>query len=239
MSPMRDGRTTSEDSATQLLICEPLSFATWIGWPKLAIVTDESFLKNLPNFSGLDIRRGQLKWGQEGLGDHRFFIGQVVLGYHWPLSDQFSWHLQPFAVCHICHTICHTYHMSYYMSYVRKGWVTEGGQFSLHLQPSAKCHFFVTRHINSSIHGIERALGWSILIFSVCLNCTCNRHWWKLSNSGSLATKYKNIFSFQFPKFFFPKQIPDWNTCNQMLVPTLKPRERGYSVWDKARVEKK
>ena len=27
MSPMRDGRTTSEDSATQLLICEPLSFA--------------------------------------------------------------------------------------------------------------------------------------------------------------------------------------------------------------------
>ena len=26
MSPMRDGRT-SEDSATQLLICEPLSFA--------------------------------------------------------------------------------------------------------------------------------------------------------------------------------------------------------------------
>ena len=26
MSPMRDG-TTSEDSATQLLICEPLSFA--------------------------------------------------------------------------------------------------------------------------------------------------------------------------------------------------------------------
>ena len=29
MSPMRDGRDgTSEDSATQLLICEPLSFAT-------------------------------------------------------------------------------------------------------------------------------------------------------------------------------------------------------------------
>ena len=30
MSPMRDGRdgTTSEDRATQLLICEPLSFAT-------------------------------------------------------------------------------------------------------------------------------------------------------------------------------------------------------------------
>ena len=29
MSPMRDGRTTSEDSATQLLICEPLSFAIY------------------------------------------------------------------------------------------------------------------------------------------------------------------------------------------------------------------
>ena len=29
MSPMRDG-TTSEDSATQLLICEPLSFAIMI-----------------------------------------------------------------------------------------------------------------------------------------------------------------------------------------------------------------
>ena len=27
MSPMRDGRTTSKDSATQLLICELLSFA--------------------------------------------------------------------------------------------------------------------------------------------------------------------------------------------------------------------
>ena len=27
MSPMRDGRTTSEDSDTQLLICELLSFA--------------------------------------------------------------------------------------------------------------------------------------------------------------------------------------------------------------------
>ena len=32
MSPMRDGtgRTTSEDRATQLLICEPLSFAIWM-----------------------------------------------------------------------------------------------------------------------------------------------------------------------------------------------------------------
>ena len=31
MSPMRDGQSTSEDRATQLLICEPLSFAmlTW------------------------------------------------------------------------------------------------------------------------------------------------------------------------------------------------------------------
>ena len=27
MSPMRDGQSTSEDRATQLLICEPLSFA--------------------------------------------------------------------------------------------------------------------------------------------------------------------------------------------------------------------
>ena len=36
MSPMRDGRTTSKDSATQLLICEPLSFV-------ILILTNEGF----------------------------------------------------------------------------------------------------------------------------------------------------------------------------------------------------
>ena len=44
---MRDG-TTSEDRATQLLICEPLSFATSVGHFVAALMDQAHWLTGLP-----------------------------------------------------------------------------------------------------------------------------------------------------------------------------------------------
>ena len=100
-----------------------------VGWPKLGLGDQNLQLSLMKVFSktfptSVDWTLGEASWN-----GGRFFIGQVVLGYHWPLGDQrwqFSWHLQPFVACHMSYYI--SYYMSYYMSYIlshmsgRVGW---------------------------------------------------------------------------------------------------------------------
>ena len=102
MSPMRDG-TTSEDRATQLLICEPLSFAN-------------STLRNLLQHkfqlqTAISRKRNDesyIRWCQNSSlveGFHLLFHESGVAPLFHPLSDSFGQKNHFFGVFQVCQSI--------------------------------------------------------------------------------------------------------------------------------------